>query len=66
MHDYRIYVISDDNHIAGVPEVISCVSDEVAVQSAADRLNGHDLEIWQGPRRVKRLPSVNGARRAAS
>jgi hypothetical protein len=60
VRDYRIYVISDDDHIVGLPEVISCVSDEEAVQSAAQRLNGHDLEIWQGSRKVSRLPSVDG------
>ena len=62
MRDYRIYVIGDDDHIAGMPEVISYVSDEEVVQSAAQRLNGHDLEIWQGSRKVKRLPSVDSQR----
>jgi hypothetical protein len=59
MTDYRVYVLTDNDHIAKAPEVISCESDVEAVENAKQRLNGHDIEIWDGPRVVTRVRSAH-------
>jgi hypothetical protein len=39
----------------GPAQLITCQSDEEALQVAASLVNGHDVELWQGDRDIARL-----------
>jgi hypothetical protein len=55
MHDYRIYLITCDNHIDDV-HVANCVSDKEAKDEAACVLQDYPAaEIWCGSRLVGRI-----------
>ena len=56
--DYRLVVRSKRNHIVGPPEIITCKSDQDAIEQARQILGPCDIEIWQGPRIVIRLGAV--------
>ena len=51
MPEYRAYQIKN-NHVAGVPIVITCANDREAIQQAKKLGDGHDIELWDGPRFV--------------
>jgi hypothetical protein len=58
MREYRLYsLVSGTNHIKGVPAILVCENDTKAIQEARERLNGLDLEVWDGARRVIRIES---------
>jgi hypothetical protein len=51
MSQYRIFTIGPNGHfISGT--AMACLNDEQAIEAAQCMLNGHDLELWQGPRFV--------------
>jgi len=52
--EYRIYVLGKGNHFVDVHEV-QCGDDDQALAAARQLLDGADLEIWQGDRRVGQL-----------
>lgn len=54
---YRIYSVTPDGHIQTVPLEIDLPNDVEAIRLAGSRLNGLDLEVWEGPRRVAVLRS---------
>jgi hypothetical protein len=54
----RIYMLTDDNKIAGPSEELTCDDDQQAIQHAKQWLDGHDLEVWQGARVVTRLKRI--------
>ena len=54
---YRIYTLTEHNKIAGPSQDVICQNDQEAIQQAKQWLDGHDLEVWQGPRLVTRLKS---------
>lgn len=49
---YRFYSIKNDGHIAGPARNLDCADDAAAVKAGYERLDGHDIEIWQGRRVV--------------
>jgi hypothetical protein len=55
MPDYRIYSITQDNHIASRPVTIVCDDDTTAVQQSQKLLDRNDIQLWQGRRLVARL-----------
>jgi len=55
MATYRIYLIAGKYHISDPPQLIECAGDEAAIAHATRYFGGHDLEIWQGPRMLKRF-----------
>jgi len=55
MPEYRIYILTVGNTIAGPAAKVVCQSDEEVVAEARTLLNGQDIEIWSGPRLVGRL-----------
>jgi hypothetical protein len=59
MPEYRIFPLSTDNHIANAPALVVCENDSAALEHAKTMLDGHDLEVWQGTRRVTRLNSTD-------
>jgi hypothetical protein len=54
MAEYRIFTVGSDGHFIDFEAVI-CDDDEQAVQKAKNLLDGHDLQIWSGPRYVRWL-----------
>jgi hypothetical protein len=53
--EYRIFSITDDDHIAGPAQTIECEDDREAVEKARQFLDENILEIWEQARRVARL-----------
>ena len=47
MVPYRIYKMSDDNHIIGLADEIEFDSDQDAIKHAKTKLDGLDLEVWR-------------------
>jgi hypothetical protein len=56
---YRLYRLRDADQIAGSPVVIECDSDAEVIAKAKAMLDGLDIEIWDGPRVVARLPAAH-------
>ena len=52
---YRFYTIHKDGHVKGPPRDHDAPDDLAAVQAAKQLQDGHDIEIWQGPRVVAYL-----------
>ena len=52
MPEYRFYAIKPDGHIEQLPTVVDCPNDLAAISGARQRLGGHDIEIWKGPRLI--------------
>jgi hypothetical protein len=57
MREYLAYIVSEENCISAPAELITCDGDEEAIQRALPLVNGHDVELWDGPRFVTRLKS---------
>jgi hypothetical protein len=55
MTDYRVYFVGADGHFAG-SKALDCNSDKTAIASAKKLLDGKDVEIWCGLRKIIRLP----------
>jgi len=55
MPDYRIYLVTEDNHIASAPVGIACDNDLSAVRQSQKFLDRHDIQLWQGRRLVTLL-----------
>jgi hypothetical protein len=55
MPDYRIYLVTEDNHIASAPVGIACDNDLSAVRQSQKFLDHHDIQLWQGRRLVTLL-----------
>ena len=57
MPDYRIYLVTEGNHIASAPVKIACDDDLSAVRQSQKLLDRHDIQLWEGRRLVTRLKS---------
>jgi hypothetical protein len=57
MPHYRIYKLTNEGHINAMPVTADYDEDREAVEHAKDILNGSDLEVWEGKRRVAVLKS---------
>jgi hypothetical protein len=55
MPEYRFYVMDRDQHIVGLAGVLTCASDQEAVERAERLRKGADLELWQSDRCVARI-----------
>ena len=51
MSAYRAYQIGSDGHIKGGID-LSCTNDEEAKIQAQQLLDGHDVELWDGNRKI--------------
>jgi hypothetical protein len=58
MPSYRIFKMAIDGHLIGPSEVVRCDSDQEVIAHAKAKLDGLDLEVWDGPRVVIRLKST--------
>jgi hypothetical protein len=54
MPEYRAYTVRVDGHFIGF-EPIVCADDAAAVEKAKRLVDGHDVELWSGPRLIIRL-----------
>ena len=55
MPDYRIYVVDEHGHIAGPAHVITCATDEEAIEKAKPMIDRHDIELWDGARKIAKI-----------
>jgi hypothetical protein len=58
MADYRAYMIGDDGRFMRAVELV-CPDDEAATEQAKQLVDGHDVELWSGPRLVVRLKKTD-------
>jgi hypothetical protein len=52
---YRLYTLSTDDHIRGVPYVGDYATDAAAMEKGRQLLDGNTIEVWHGARLVGRL-----------
>ena len=52
---YRAYIMDDDGHIMRAVEV-HCEDDESSKEHTRPLVNGHDVELWAGVRKVAIFP----------
>jgi hypothetical protein len=57
MPEYRIYLVTEDNHIAAGPIRFVCDDDIAAVHPEELRNRNGVVQLWQGRRLVTRLES---------
>lgn len=57
MTAYRLYFLSANDHIEDV-RILDCGSDQEALESAREFIDGRDLELWERDRFISRLPRV--------
>lgn len=57
MPEYRFYTLTPDSETRKLPTLRDLPDDASALASAKKRLDGHDIEVWQGSRRVRHLDS---------
>jgi hypothetical protein len=51
MEHYRAYLIGLDGHFLKVVDIVT-ENDETASERARQLVDGHDVELWQGDRKV--------------
>jgi hypothetical protein len=54
MAEYRAYTVGIDGHFVGYQPLV-CADDAEAITEAKRMVDGHDIELWSGPRLVVRL-----------
>ena len=54
MADYRLYFLDGDGRIRHVIE-LDCRDDEHAVQTVQANVSNAEMELWQGPRKIRRF-----------
>ncbi len=59
MPGYRLYGLDGVNKVASA-KWFEADDDEAAVEVAKSKVDGHDVELWQGHRRVARLRDKDG------
>ena len=59
MPAYRLFKLRDADRIVGTSTMVECHSDAEVIAKAKAMLNGLDIEIWDGPRLVVRLPAAH-------
>lgn len=57
MAEYQVLTVGPDGDFIG-RKLIVCDDDEQAIEKDARLLDGHDLQIWSGPRYVRRLKAA--------
>ena len=61
MPEYRLYIMDRDQHIVGLVGVLTCASDQEAVERTERlRESFEDLELWQAERCVARIGDPYG------
>jgi hypothetical protein len=60
MADYRVYPVDKNNKFVAVAYIVTCDTDQEAIEKACPVVNGHDVELWQGARQVGRIRTGEG------
>jgi hypothetical protein len=47
--EYRAYTVARDGHSIGFDSLV-CADDAEAIEKAKRLADGHDVELWSGPR----------------
>ena len=55
--EYQLFHLSF-GHIRGPAEIFNCDIDQDAIEKAKRMVNGHDVEVWQGARRVIEIKKI--------
>jgi hypothetical protein len=55
MPHYLVYVFTEENRIWNPPIVMTCDNDQEAVRQAEQLVDGNDIELFDGDRRVSRI-----------
>ena len=59
MPSYRAYPVSKDHQVtAGPSVVITCENEQDGIRTTQQLVDGHDLELWDGPRFIIRLKAL--------
>ena len=58
MPEYRAYLIGQDGLFFNA-EFIRCENDEAAIQAARQLVDGHDVELWLGDRKVAKFDALS-------
>lgn len=53
-HGYRAFVIGPDGHVIGRTD-LHCTSEQEAKERAKQLVDGHAVELWEGPRMIERF-----------
>ena len=61
MPRYLVHVFTKDNKIWNPPIIMICDSDHEAVAQAEQLVDGNDVELWDGGRRVSRITAKLGS-----
>ena len=51
MSDYRAYILDRDGRIQSA-KPFACDDDDAAIAAAKQLVDGHDVELWQGARKI--------------
>ena len=65
MPEYRVYFIGRDGHFLGAID-IQAASDQHAIATALELREGHEVEVWESTRFVRRLSDPSPALPAPS
>ena len=52
MAEYRAYILAPDGRIMR-PVDLECDDDDAAIKTAQQLVDGHDVELWQGSRKIE-------------
>jgi hypothetical protein len=52
MAEYRAYIVRTDGQFIKAIELL-CPDDDTAKEYAKQLVDGHDVELWQGDRRIE-------------
>jgi hypothetical protein len=55
MRSYRAFLLSKSDQITAPAFEFESADDPAAIAYAQQRIDGHDIEIWEGQRRVGRV-----------
>jgi hypothetical protein len=55
MPEYRIFEVDKNGRVVAPSKVVRCPSDEEVIAESKLMVNGLDLEIWDGARRVAKI-----------
>ena len=55
MKSYRAYLLDKSGRIANPSKIIQADDDAKAIEIAKQLVDGHDVEVWDGQRRITKL-----------
>jgi len=56
MNVYRAYLMDENDHIVKRID-LDAVNDEAAITKAKAFIDGKDIEVWHGSKKIVRIPS---------